>query len=357
MFGKDKDSWEFDDSFYQDTYQGSYDPDPQSDFGLQRTPSNPENNRETRKEKRARKKEERKARKLQKKAEKQQRKQERYESKYPAEHDLSLPGSFSDSSTPANTTNDPQNLSALMDSTRQKDEQQAALEQEKQFQQRRRSLFQRKKKTQQDPTKLSRNQELAMRQALGIEQEHGYDPGRMIEREEEDHPVSWGFFVGICILISIVGLGLFGYFETDFDEDGQAHLVSIERRYERRYVNQSDKLLQEMIDCVSFIENDTADMSDYVNKSSEIKRQNEHLKKSTDALSRYVDVPESMEAYHQKLLNVSLGIQQLHTDLLANAQNSDYLDWRRYSIAELNADMEALHDMRYQIDIRIWSTE
>ena len=61
-----------------------------------------------------------------------------------------------------------------------------------------------------------------------------------------------------------------------------------------------------------------------------------------------------MEAYHTKLINVSLGIQKLQTDIINNYQASDYDEWRASNVSSMNDSMETLHKMRFQIDERIW---
>ena len=202
--------------------------------------------------------------------------------------------------------------------------------------------------------KITRNQERAMQQAANADVT-GFDPARMIELPEWDLP-PWArkVFFGVVIVAIIVGLFVFGYFETDFNTDGEPTVVSIETRNERMYVNKSDELLQEIIDCASYIEENTSDMSDYITISAEIQKQYDSLNADTTKLSKYTNVPSSMEAYHTKLLNVSLGVQKLQTEILQNYENSDYSDWRTSNVASMDSSLDTLHDMRFQIDERIW---
>lgn len=211
-----------------------------------------------------------------------------------------------------------------------------------------------KRKTKNKQRKISKNQERAMQQAANADVT-GFDPARMIELPEWDLP-PWArkVFFGIVIVAVIIGLFVFGYFETDFNTDGDPQIVSIETRNERMYVNKSDELLQEIIDCASYIEEYTSDMSDYITISAEIQKQYDSLNADTTKLSKYTNVPTSMETYHTKLLNVSLGVQKLQTEILQNYQNSDYSDWRTSNIASMDSSLDTLHDMRFQIDERIW---
>lgn len=211
-----------------------------------------------------------------------------------------------------------------------------------------------KKKSKNKQRKISKNQERAMQQAANADVT-GFDPARMIELPEWDLP-PWArkVFFGIVIVAIIIGLFVFGYFETDFNTDGEPQIVSIETRNERMYVNKSDELLQEIIDCASYIEENTSDMSDYITISAEIQKQYDSLNTNTTKLSKYTNVPSSMETYHTKLLNVSLGVQKLQTEILQNYQNSDYSDWRTSNIASMDSSLDTLHDMRFQIDERIW---
>lgn len=215
-----------------------------------------------------------------------------------------------------------------------------------------------KKKATKDSTsrseKFTKNQQRAMQQAAKADAD-GFDPARMIELPEWDLP-PWAkklFFAG-CFVGVLVGLFIFGYFETDFTTDGQPKVVSIETRNERMYVNKSDELLQEVIDDASYIEDKTADMSDYITISGEIQQMYNSLNAHTTKLSKYTNVPASMEAYHTKLLNVSLGVQKLQKEIIQNYQNADYADWRVSNIASMNSSLDTLHDMRFQIDERIW---
>lgn len=211
-----------------------------------------------------------------------------------------------------------------------------------------------KRETKDKQRKISKNQERAMQQAANADVT-GFDPARMIELPEWDLP-PWArkVFFGIVIVAVIIGLFVFGYFETDFNTDGDPQIVSIETRNERMYVNKSDELLQEIIDCASYIEENTSDMSDYITISAEIQKQYDSLNANTTKLSKYTNVPTSMETYHTKLLNVSLGVQKLQTEILQNYQNSDYSDWRTSNIASMDSSLDTLHDMRFQIDERIW---
>lgn len=203
-------------------------------------------------------------------------------------------------------------------------------------------------------SKLTKGQQMAMNQLEDVE-DHGIDPGRMIELPEWDLP-DWAKKVGIIaiVLFVVIGMGVLGYAESDFNTSGEPKIVSYETRRERMYVKQSDRLLQEMIDDAAYIQDHTADMSNYIDISTKLQQQKNKLNTDTTKLSKYVDVPDSMEAYHTKLINVSLGIQKLQTDIINNYQASDYADWRASNVSSMNDSMETLHKMRFQIDERIW---
>ena len=177
-----------------------------------------------------------------------------------------------------------------------------------------------------------------------------------ITEEPESIIFSTGFKIATAIVV-VIGIFLFGYFETEYNAEGQPVIVSLETRKERRYVTESDKLLQEIIDSASYIQTDTANPNNFVAVTETMNYQKNRLLSLTDDVSRYVDVPEAFSAYHQKLLNVSLGVQKLQQEILDNYQESDYLAWRAESIAEMVESIEQLHQMRVEIDSRIWNLE
>ena len=204
---------------------------------------------------------------------------------------------------------------------------------------------------------ITDSQRLAMQQINKVEND-GYDSSKMIEMEEEPESIIFSTtFKLVTALVVVIGIFLFGYFETEFNAEGQPVIVSLETRKERRYVTESDKLLQAIIDSASYIQTDTANPNNFVEVTEMITYQRNQLLSITDDVSRYVDVPEAFSAYHQKLLNVSLGVQKLQQEILANYQESDYLAWRAESIADMVESIEQLHQMRVEIDSRIWNLE
>ena len=204
---------------------------------------------------------------------------------------------------------------------------------------------------------ITESQRLAMQQINKVEND-GFDSSKMIEMDEEPESIifSTGFKIATAIVV-VIGIFLFGYFETEYNAEGQPVIVSLETRKERRYVTESDKLLQEIIDSASYIQPDTANPNNFVAVTETMNYQKNRLLSLTDDVSRYVDVPEAFSAYHQKLLNVSLGVQKLQQEILDNYQESDYLAWRAESIAEMVESIEQLHQMRVEIDSRIWNLE
>ena len=201
---------------------------------------------------------------------------------------------------------------------------------------------------------LTEDQRKAMEQLEGADVD-GFDAWRMIEKDEIEWPRWARILVPVVLVIAVVfGIGLFGYFETDISNDGTPQIVSIQTRTERRYVARSDELLQMEIDCASYIQTEAGDLSDFIEVSGQLKQQYAALNEKTNELSRYVEVPEAMSAYHKELINTSLGLQKLQSDILENYNASDYQDWLQSSVMSMNQSMDALHQMRFQIDLRIW---
>ena len=182
-----------------------------------------------------------------------------------------------------------------------------------------------------------------------LSSEYVYDP-------EDDRPrFNWPLFFSIFFLIFFVAGGLCGYANTDFDENGIAYVVPLEIHYERRYVKESDKVLEECIEIANSIESDGISLiNNFVYLSTKLSSESASLSRDTTELSRFIGVPTSMEAYHAALLNFSIKTQKFIQTLLDNYTHQDYRLFLDKGVSDLKSELRTLLNLRNQIDREIF---
>ena len=179
--------------------------------------------------------------------------------------------------------------------------------------------------------------------------EYVYDP-------EDDRPrFNWPLFFLISFIVFFIGGGICGYVNTDFDENGTAYVVPLEIHYERRYVKESDKVLEECIEIANSIESDGISLiGNFVYLSTKLSNESASLSKNTTELSRFIGVPTSMEAYHTALLNFSIKTQKFIQTLLDNYTHQDYGLFLDKGVYDLKTELKTLLNLRTQIDQEIF---
>ena len=160
--------------------------------------------------------------------------------------------------------------------------------------------------------------------------------------------------IGILIAIGAFGLFIFwGYWNTDFDQNGTAYVVPLELHYERHYLKEADKVLQMMLDIDKTLAEDTAQLpTNYSEKSTLLTKEMNELKSQTTSFSKYVNVPDNFQTYHSLLINFSLKTQEFMKNLLNNYSSSDYDAFRQsglkdyesyfYSVKQARRDLESI---------------
>lgn len=153
------------------------------------------------------------------------------------------------------------------------------------------------------------------------------------------------------IIFLIVFSGIIGYFTCDFDNHGNIYAVSLEQRYERKYMNSADDLLDEIIEISKELQNDSAQLvNNYVNVSAKLKAEVASLKKETTEFSKYVGVPTKFEGYHAQLINFSLSAQTFIEKLIVNYNEGDYSAFREKGLEDYYDSLEKIKAARINID-------
>lgn len=177
----------------------------------------------------------------------------------------------------------------------------------------------------------------------------------VIEEEKPKIP-RWKWILPL-VFASIIGLGIFGYINTDFDENGNAYIVSLQTRYERKYVKQADKVLQVILDENETLDIETAQMpQNYIQISTSLQEYLSDLKEKTNTLSKYVGVPKEFETYHSQLINFSLSTQKFVEKLIANYNDENYEAFRESGIQDYYNSLDNLLNAREDVDVMMFSS-
>lgn len=161
--------------------------------------------------------------------------------------------------------------------------------------------------------------------------------------------------IACTILLSFGFLTGAGYLNTDEDLKGNAYIISMAQHKNRHYIQKADRLLDQMNSLHDVLEAETIDiLSDPVGVSSSLLKQKQELIQNTDALSRYVNVPEDMAIYHQSVLNFSLQLQEFMQNVMDNAGKDDYEMFRQAGLQDFQYEWQGLKDARNMLDETIY---
>lgn len=189
-----------------------------------------------------------------------------------------------------------------------------------------------------------------LRQRENVDSSYDSIEDYLIETQSPKKIARWKIVVPLLFL-SIISLGLIGYFNTDFDNNGRAYMVPLELHYERKFIKQSDDLLNTILDINKSIDTDTAQLSNnYVNISSKLNDEMSTLKSKTTAFSKYVSVPSKFKSYHSQLITFSLSTQQFVEKLVKNYNDTDYESFRESGLSDYFSSLEKVKQARTDID-------
>lgn len=159
----------------------------------------------------------------------------------------------------------------------------------------------------------------------------------------------------IGVLVCFIAFVGWGWYNTDFDFEGNAYVVSEQLFEERAYVLKADRLLNTILAMDESFDEDTYYLpSDYTNMSAKLTREQENLQKATNTFSKTLSVPKDYTTYHQDLINFSISIQECIQNLIKNKDASDYEDYREEVIKEYLQDLNKIKKNRELIEANLF---
>lgn len=163
-------------------------------------------------------------------------------------------------------------------------------------------------------------------------------------------------FILLALVITVSSLGIIGYMNTDFDENGNSYVIPLNLHYKRRYALISDKVLDYINDISGDLEKNIAKLpNDYLTISNKLAEEIENLKTKTDTLSRYTNVPKDLQNYHSSLLNFSLLTQEFLQNLISSYNQSDYDEFAYNGLIDFNGYLREINSLRSQMDNVLFS--
>lgn len=161
--------------------------------------------------------------------------------------------------------------------------------------------------------------------------------------------------VFVFLVVGVIGLFAWGYYNTDFDKNGNAYYVPEEIYAERAYMVKADKLLNTILTMDSSFDEDTYYLpTDYTNMYAKLNSEKENLIKETNKLAKYDNVPSDYTSYQSDLLNFSLSIQDCIPNLISNKDASDYEDYREEVMKEYLQDLNKIKKERKEIETNLF---
>ena len=164
------------------------------------------------------------------------------------------------------------------------------------------------------------------------------------------------FFTTVTIIIVLfIALLGWGWYNTDYDSEGNAYIVPLELYPERSYMNKADVVLQTILTIDESFDEDTYYLpSDYTNMYTKLTNEKNTLQEETTKLSRYVNVPSDYSNYNETLINFSLSIQECIDNLIKNKDASDYEEYREQVFTEYYADLNSVKKMRKELETQLF---
>lgn len=184
-----------------------------------------------------------------------------------------------------------------------------------------------------------------------LETEDPFYEDDIYEDESQGSGILRIFLLIFSILLGIVGLGVFGYFNTDFDSHGQTYIIPMDIRYERKYVLKSDQLLNLLLTIDATLEEDAKSLPENpVEITTKLNTTLEQLEKATNDLSKYVGVPTKFSTYHKTLINFSLNLQSFIENLMNKYSTDTYSEFMLAGLADYESSFEQVKQERIEMD-------
>lgn len=163
--------------------------------------------------------------------------------------------------------------------------------------------------------------------------------------------LSYGKVITFVVFLLIASLGILGFLNTDFDKNNKAYVVSFDIHYERDYVNESDELLNYLIN----LENELPRLLQSLNTSpiavsEEISNIITIVDAKTNGTSNYTRVPVSMKSYNNTLITTGMKTKEMLETALANYTSMDYYDWSEKAYYDYCDTIKTLKTLRTEID-------
>lgn len=188
-----------------------------------------------------------------------------------------------------------------------------------------------------------------------LEKESGYVYVNK-ERPKSKLPKIW--IITISIILSIASLGVIGYINTDFDDNGTAYVIPLNIHYKRKYAQMSDNVLDYINDINDDLQSNITNLpSNYLLISDEMTKEVDTLKAKTNELSRYTNIPKDFQSYHSSLLNFSLLTQEFLTNLINNYSNNNYEEFAYNGMNDFRNYLSEMNSLRVQMDSVLFSNQ
>lgn len=187
-----------------------------------------------------------------------------------------------------------------------------------------------------------------------LEKDNGYE----FEKETSltiKKSQKWPYILLASVVI-ISSLGIIGYINTDFDEEGNSYIIPLNIHYKRRYAMMSDKVLDYINEISGNLERNINKLpNDFLTISNKLAEEIENLKNKTDTLSRYTNVPKDLQNYHSSLLNFSLLTQEFLQNLISSYNQSNYEEFAYNGLMDFNGYLREINSLRVQMDNSLFS--
>ena len=165
-------------------------------------------------------------------------------------------------------------------------------------------------------------------------------------------------FLKVCItlVLTILGLGLWGYYNTDFDQNGVGYVVPLELYPKRAYMNKADDLLNYILSMDTTFDEDTYFLAtDYATMYAKLNKEAAELKEKTNEFSRYPSVPSDFKGYHTDLINMSISIQECIKNLIKSYDDPEYESYREAVMIDYYKDLNNIKKMRQDYESDLFS--
>lgn len=176
------------------------------------------------------------------------------------------------------------------------------------------------------------------------------------KRPKSNIPKIW--IIIFTVILSISSLGVIGYINTDFDDNGNAYVIPLNIHYKRKYAQTSDDVLDYINEINDELKSNIDSLpNNYLLISDKMTKQVDTLKTKTNKLSRYTSIPKDFKSYHSSLLNFSLLTQEYLTNLIENYSNSNYEEFAYNGMNDFRDYLSEINSLRVQMDSVLFSNQ